>query len=170
MQVTGRTGAEVHLTAEEVDLALLATARDGSALSAAEGGPLRLIVPGRYAEDMLPWVEAIRFTADARPAGPEVSPFAYFRTPHPMERLIGGVTFKGVAFGGRRVIHQVMLQIDGGPWLPLDLAPAELGCWVEWSASWTPPAPGDYEVCVKARLADDGSETPPQRIIVRIVT
>lgn len=58
--------ANLPLAAVTAD-ALLATALDGAPLPAARGGPLRLIVPNRYAWKSVKWLRGIEFAHDDAP-------------------------------------------------------------------------------------------------------
>ncbi|MCO4769516.1 MAG: molybdopterin-dependent oxidoreductase [Deltaproteobacteria bacterium] len=83
---------------------------------------------------------------------------------------------RGVAFGGREAIEKVQVRIGGRdqPWRTAKLPiPKELeshhearrafrdrgerwplpDVWTPWFIPWTPDAPGDYDVAVKARTA-----------------
>ena len=58
----------------------------------------------------------------------------------------------GWAFAGNRGISKVEFSHDGGKtWLPAAVKEA-LGenTWQFWSATWTPPKPGDYTIQVRA--------------------
>jgi sulfite dehydrogenase len=62
------------------------------------------------------------------------------------------VTVKGIAFDGGYGIVEVQLSTDGGTsWRRTQLGP-DLGrfSFREWSAIWTPPAPGEYRLMVRA--------------------
>jgi DMSO/TMAO reductase YedYZ molybdopterin-dependent catalytic subunit len=59
--------ANSPLPALEDPLALLATHADGEPLTAEHGGPLRLIVPGKYFWKSAKWLRGIELTADDRP-------------------------------------------------------------------------------------------------------
>jgi sulfite dehydrogenase (cytochrome) subunit A len=74
--------------------------------------------------------------------------------PQPGARVAAGrpVTVRGIAFDGGYGIAEVQLSTDGGAsWRRVQLAP-DLGRYSfrEWSASWTPPGPGDYRLMVRA--------------------
>jgi hypothetical protein len=62
------------------------------------------------------------------------------------------VAVKGVAFDSGYGIESVELSSDGGEtWRRVPLGP-DLGRYSfrEWSASWTPPGPGDHRLMVRA--------------------
>ena len=59
--------ANVPLTALEDPLALLATHADGEPLTPEHGGPLRLVVPGRYFWKSAKWLRGIELTSTDQP-------------------------------------------------------------------------------------------------------
>jgi DMSO/TMAO reductase YedYZ molybdopterin-dependent catalytic subunit len=59
--------SNVPLTFLEHDQALLATRADGEPLSSEHGGPLRLVVPGKYFWKSAKWLREIELSATDRP-------------------------------------------------------------------------------------------------------
>jgi DMSO/TMAO reductase YedYZ molybdopterin-dependent catalytic subunit len=59
--------SNVPLASLEDEHALLATHADGEPLAAEHGGPLRLVVPGKYFWKSAKWLRALELTADDRP-------------------------------------------------------------------------------------------------------
>ena len=57
----------VPLASLEDDLALLATHADGEPLTPEHGGPLRLVIPGKYFWKSAKWLRGIELTANDRP-------------------------------------------------------------------------------------------------------
>jgi sulfite dehydrogenase (cytochrome) subunit A len=79
---------------------------------------------------------------------------SFIALPQPGASVAAGraVTVKGIAFDAGYGIVEVQLSTDGGAsWRRVQLGP-DLGrfSFREWSASWTPPAPGDYRLMVRA--------------------
>src|SRR6267143_1429339 len=73
----------------------------------------------------------------------------------------GALALGGWAFAGNRGISRVEFSPDGGTtWLPAAVKES-LGenCWQFWSATWTPPHPGDYTI--KVRAADGTGALQP---------
>jgi DMSO/TMAO reductase YedYZ molybdopterin-dependent catalytic subunit len=58
--------ANVPLSSVEDEQALLATHADGEPLTLEHGGPMRLVVPGKYFWKSAKWLRAIELTADDR--------------------------------------------------------------------------------------------------------
>ncbi|HXJ82868.1 MAG TPA: molybdopterin-dependent oxidoreductase [Candidatus Methylomirabilis sp.] len=91
---------------------------------------------------------------------------SFIAVPGPGARVTVGslITVKGVAFDGGYGIVEVELSTDGGAsWRRTQLGP-DLGrfSFREWSATWTPPAPGSYRLMVRAfnRIGESqGSES-----------
>src|SRR5262252_4791429 len=79
---------------------------------------------------------------------------SFIVAPDPGARVPAGrpVTLKGIAFDGGRGIASVELSTDGGEtWRRAPLGPDLGRCsFREWSATWTPPAPGDHRLMVRA--------------------
>ncbi len=79
---------------------------------------------------------------------------SFIALPQPGASVAAGraVAVKGIAFDAGYGIVEVQLSTDGGAsWRRVQLGP-DLGrfSFREWSASWTPPAPGDYRLMVRA--------------------
>jgi len=79
---------------------------------------------------------------------------SFIAVPQSGARVSAGspVTVRGIAFDGGYGIVEVQLSPDGGAsWRRTQLGP-DLGrfSFREWSTNWTPPAPGDYHLMVRA--------------------
>ena len=79
---------------------------------------------------------------------------SFIASPRPGAQVAAGqpVTVKGIAFDDGYGITSVELSSDGGAtWRRVSLG-ADLGRYSfrEWSASWTPPGPGDHRLMVRA--------------------
>jgi sulfite dehydrogenase len=79
---------------------------------------------------------------------------SFIALPQPGASVAAGrpVTVKGITFDGGYGIVEVQFSMDGGAsWRRVQLGP-DIGrfSFREWSASWTPPAPGDYRLMVRA--------------------
>ena len=121
-----------------LDDALLAWEMNGEPLPLAHGGPLRLIVPGYYAENQIKYIRRLAFTEQESAArmmardyrltpvgaepGPGDAPLwemdlkSWINSPAPGGRALkpGPVRVLGVAFGGTRAVRQVEVSVDGG--------------------------------------------------------
>lgn len=125
---------------------LLAYEMNGQPIPLTHGGPLRVIVPGWYATDSVKWLARIwfaeeefegvfqahdyRFLAPGE-TGPghrmdELPIHALITTPADGETDVraGELSIRGTAWGGRGGVADVLVSIDGGPWTPVELAPA----------------------------------------------
>jgi sulfite dehydrogenase len=79
---------------------------------------------------------------------------SFIATPEPGARVGLGqsVALKGIAFDGGYGITEVQLSSDGGAtWRRVQLG-SDLGRYSfrEWSATWTPPGPGQHRLMVRA--------------------
>ena len=144
--------------------ALLAYEMNREPLPQKHGAPLRVLLPNRYGTKQPKWLTGIE-AAGANFAGywqrQRYSTQAVVKTSSAftVEVKDGGVVrLGGWAFAGRRGIAKVEVSADGGAtWVPAAVKEA-LGenCWQLWALEWTPPAPGDYSLLVRAV---DGTET-----------
>ncbi len=158
-QCEAADGYSTFLRLDQLEGAMLAHTRDGSYLTDEQGGPLRLIVPGVYGYKMPKWLQRIRFT-DRPPTGTkenagwssegDVQTVAYMLSPHHREVVSGALEFSGMAFAGMREIVRIEVSVDGAPWTPVPFAPGSPGSLTAWQVNWTPPAPSDYQVKVRA--------------------
>lgn len=143
-------------------MTLLAYEMNGEPLTVPHGFPLRIHMPGLYGQKMPRWltrIEFIDFDYTGYWEGRGWSNIAAIKT-RSMVRLpdAGGevkpgaiVVIQGLAFAGKRDITQVEVQIDGGEWMPATLkTPKDPLSWTQWYLEWTIPAPGSYQIGVRA--------------------
>ncbi|MHB8419713.1 MAG: molybdopterin-dependent oxidoreductase [Myxococcales bacterium] len=186
---TERDSSERHVFARSVpvaaaraETALLATGMNGGPLPALHGGPLRAILPGRYATDSVKWLRRIRAVATPfdgfyqrrryckRTAeNPEGVSLGELRIqcevahPEPDDRLPVGlrVDIAGVAWGGRGGARLVEVSVDGGEHFEAAsfLDPPSATAWRRWRWSWTPDRPGPHWIA--ARATDQGGTSQP---------
>lgn len=156
-----------------MDGTLLAYEMNGVPLPTAHGYPLRAIVPGLYGMMNAKWITNIQvvnstyegywqvrgWEVDAMyntgswivvPGNTEIS--NYFNLDGLGRVPLGIVPIAGIAFAGDRGISKVEVSADGGStWITASLIdPLSNYTWVFWSASWNPPATGDYHLYVRA--------------------
>lgn len=146
---------------------LLAYGINGEALPDKHGAPLRLLMPGLYGQKMPKWITRITF-ADRDKLGyweqehrgwsniAAVKTISQIRTP---ERNVmpyqPRLRLQGLAYAGARAITQVEIAITQSEapreWQSAQLIkPSEPLAWTWWSAEWSPPARGDYQLVVRA--------------------
>jgi sulfite dehydrogenase len=168
--------------------ALLAWEMNGTPISLAHGGPLRLIVPGYTGVNNIKYIKQLAFTSaesDARimshgyritPPGAKADP----AQPSVQEMTVkswinspngeGGATaaglmqIQGVAFGGLNAVKKVEVSIDGGKsWREARLVGPDMGkyAWRQFVLSARLPA-GNYMLASRATDAA-GHEQPETR-------
>jgi len=145
---------------------LLALKMNREVLPLLHGGPVRLVLPGWYAQNWIKWVTEISLTAEEdqgfymkkayrmpiKPVKPgekwdsqtgtpvqEILVQSLIVSPKPGERVaLGRVTVKGKAFSGAGDITQVELSLDGGrTWKKAQLFPPHsTGGWQEFKFSF----------------------------------
>jgi DMSO/TMAO reductase YedYZ molybdopterin-dependent catalytic subunit len=135
---------------------------NGMALPRRHGFPVRLVVPGAYGEISVKWLDRIEVVDGPAEGYYERQGWRAerVRTTSRFDRPRNGQTFPagmpvslgGVAFAGDRGIQAVEVSVDGGSsWEPVSIDyPGTPLTWVVWSSTWTPAAPGSYEVMVRA--------------------
>ncbi len=145
---------------------LLAYEMNGEPLSDRHGYPLRVIVPGYFGEKNVKWVTKIEVTdANAKGFyetqgwGPDFIVPTRSRIDVPddwtsvsLGKLAAPIEVKGIAFGGDRGISRVELSFDDGQsWSDAEIyySGGDLA-WSLWKGQWTPTAPGDYPLLVRA--------------------
>ena len=66
----------------------------------------------------------------------------------------------GVAWAQHTGIEAVEVQIDGGAWLPAELAPQDTtDTWRQWRLAWD-ATPGDHVIAVRATDRTGVTQTP----------
>lgn len=159
---------------------LIALKMNREALPLLHGGPVRLILPGWYAQNWIKWVTEISLTSEedqgfymkkayrmprkpVKPGEPwdsqtgvpvqEILVQSLIVSPRPEERVsVGTVTVKGKAFSGAGEITQVEISLDGAKsWKKAKLAPIHLsGGWQEFEFSFNSPKPRAMKVFSRA--------------------
>jgi DMSO/TMAO reductase YedYZ molybdopterin-dependent catalytic subunit len=142
--------------------ALLAVAMNGSPLPIEHGFPVRTVVPGLYG-----YVSACKWVVDMEVTSfDEISAYWTDRGwseegPVKMSSRIdvprsgaevaaGRVTFGGVAWAQHTGVEGVEFSVDGGDWLPAQIAAAPtIDTWVQWKGT-TEVEEGDHTVRVRA--------------------
>jgi DMSO/TMAO reductase YedYZ molybdopterin-dependent catalytic subunit len=150
----------------KLNSALLAYSINGQPLSPQQGYPARLIVPGLYGYKMPRWLRRIELTTEPV-AGHwerrgwsmtgEAQPVARIDAPSDRASLKGAIHLQGIAYAGAQTITRVEVSIDDSPWMPVPFSPTVANCCVHWTADWTPTAPADYQINVRALTADQQS-------------
>jgi len=166
--------------------AILAYELNGKPLSAEQGFPLRLIVPGWYGMAQIKWLDWIE-VLDRRYEGANMS-----RNYHTMNsiqtasgelfletsisrtklnsvvarvtrRMVGGkfeYKVAGAAWGGPNPIKAVEVRVDDGPWVEAVLdSQREKYAWTLWSYDWKDPAAGEHTLV--SRAVDSGGAVQP---------
>lgn len=144
---------------------LLVYDMNGAPLPAKHGFPLRLLVPGHFGMKNPKWITKIE-AVDHNVLGywersgwseqAIVKTMSKFTTPssgHMMYKVGQTVELGGVAYAGDRGIKTVEVSPDDGKtWQAAQTKPP-LGpyTWVLWAAVWTPTAPGEYAMRVRAQ-------------------
>ena len=145
---------------------LLAYEMNGVRLPNRHGYPLRLIVPGYFGEKNVKWLTRIEVTdANAKGFyekqgwGPDFIVPTRSRIDAPGEwssfslsKLTAPFEVKGVAFGGDRGVFRVEFSFDSGStWSDAEIYySGNPLAWSLWKTQWTPAAPGDYTLVVRA--------------------
>jgi DMSO/TMAO reductase YedYZ molybdopterin-dependent catalytic subunit len=166
--------------------AFLATQMNGAPLAADHGGPVRLVVPGRYGCTCIKWVERLEFVDDTAVATSQMREFAerthqrgepelardyapatidHAAVPIRVEkRLLNGRLFYrvvGIQWGGTEPIDAFTIRFGRElPYVPVAHCPTPFSpaTWSLWHHDWRPATPGRYEIDL--RTAD---ETLPTR-------
>ncbi len=158
--------------------ALLVYQIGGEELPASQGNPVQLWMPSSVAKYFTRRVTEIRFTSEAQEptvlteAGKEGE---YVNRPNiGIVNYANGevfsvgepVTFEGYADDYDKAIARVEFSLDGGEtWTGYDTASASSDKWVYWYFTYTPEAPGAYELFVRSVTAD-GAVSPLSSTIV----
>ncbi len=127
-----RQDLEVPVDAPEL-APLLAFEMNGSGTPHAHGGPVRLLVPGRYGFKSMKWVERIEATANDEVFGAYQDAFGFFddgaiqlitKVTNPLAEAslpAGPVELFGYALSGLAPVEQVEVSIDDGPFMAAEL-------------------------------------------------
>lgn len=158
---------------------LLAFELDGSPISLAHGGPLRLVVPGWYGMASVKWVTRIEALTSPfegyfqkeryvfREPGSEPSPVTVIRVKSIfLESKIAAplrpTVLHGLAWSGSGRIAKVEIAAAGGaPWRAARLVGPDLPrCWRSWEADWTPDGIGRH--VLRCRATDEAGNVQPE--------
>ncbi|MHB8626214.1 MAG: molybdopterin-dependent oxidoreductase [Aggregatilineales bacterium] len=141
---------------------MMAYMMNGAPLTTLHGFPLRIMMPGLYGQKMPRWIQHIEFIDQDYIGyweGNGYSNIASVKTNSIIQSPPDGtavtahdqVAIQGVAYGAPRRITKVEVRIDSGDWQPAQLTPGPNGLtWTQWYLTWTPNAPGAYQVAVRA--------------------
>ncbi|CAN5140260.1 sulfite oxidase [soil metagenome] len=181
-QIVGRDGDNFTTgfpteTLDDGRDAMLALLLNGEPLSPERGFPARVIVPGLYGYvSATKWITEIEMTTFADfdqywvdRGWDEVAPIktqSRIDVPRPLQRVpMGEIALAGVAWAQRRGIERVEIRVDDGEWQDVELADElNIDTWRQWTFAWTPEAPGNYRMSVRATDKDgmvQGEERVP---------
>lgn len=165
---------------------LLAYQMNGERLPVNHGFPIRALVPGWYGMDSIKWLRSVEVVAaepataapnyqrltrslltGTRSAGTITAMQVKSAFSRPLEgALLTGHRFvvRGTAWAGEKRVSRVEVSLDAGKsWQEARLAGAPSPyAWVPWSLEWKIPAPGAYELVVRAE-DDAGRRQPAER-------
>jgi DMSO/TMAO reductase YedYZ molybdopterin-dependent catalytic subunit len=137
---------------------LLAYKMNGAPLPQDHGAPVRVLIANRYGMKQPKWLTSLEvvnpeFTGYWGQQGRSIAGIVKTNSAFSRKVRDGAVVvLGGWAFAGSRGISKVEISADGGKtWWPAAVKEA-LGenCWQFWSTKWTPPAPGEYSLKVRA--------------------
>jgi DMSO/TMAO reductase YedYZ molybdopterin-dependent catalytic subunit len=144
---------------------LLAYAMNGAPLPMEHGGPVRLLIPGRYGMKNAKWVTGISVVQGDDLGFWEVNGWSDSAIAKTTSRIDtpalgatvgpGPVWIAGVAYGGRRGISTVEFSADGGDtWQAARLVeqPPSPLTWVRWEGEFTPD--GSARTALVCRAVD----------------
>jgi DMSO/TMAO reductase YedYZ molybdopterin-dependent catalytic subunit len=141
---------------------MMAYMMNGGPLTTTHGFPLRIMMPGLYGQKMPRCLQHIEFIDQDYIGyweGNGYSNIASVKTNSIIQSPPDGaavtahdqVAIQGVAYGAPRRITKVEVRVDNGDWQPAQLTPGPNALtWTQWYLTWTPNAPGAYQVAVRA--------------------
>ena len=141
---------------------MIAHRMNGVPLPLGHGFPARAIVPGCYGMKSVQWlteIEVVDQDYKGYYAQKGWTDEAIVKTTSRIDVPGHGTTLRGLhhkieglAFAGTREINLVEISTDGGErWTPATLAPPlSPAAWRLWSYDWAAPAPGRYQLIVRA--------------------
>lgn len=150
---------------------LLAYEMNGEPIPQKHGAPVRVLLTNRYGMKQPKWLTAIEVTDSEyrttegywEQQGWSQDAYVKVNCAFRVETKDGGaLALGGWAFAGNRGISKVEFSPDGGKtWLTASVKqPLGQNTWQFWSATWTPPRPGDYTIM--ARATDGKGMLQPQ--------
>jgi DMSO/TMAO reductase YedYZ molybdopterin-dependent catalytic subunit len=140
---------------------LLAYEMNGEPIPQKHGAPVRVLFVNRYGMKQPKWLTTIEVSDHEyrstkgywEQQGWSQDAYVKVNSAFRIETKEGAaVALGGWAFAGNRGISKVEFSPDDGKtWLPAAVKePLGENCWQFWSATWTPPRPGDYTFKVRA--------------------
>ncbi len=140
---------------------LLAYEMNGAPIPQKHGAPVRVLLTNRYGMKQPKWLTAIEVSDREyrstqgywEQQGWSQDAYVKVNSAFRVETKEGTVlALGGWAFAGNRGVSKVEFSPDGGKtWLPAAVKePLGENTWQFWSATWTPPKPGDYTIKVRA--------------------
>ena len=164
---------------------LLAFAMNGAPLSAENGFPVRLVVPGYFGTNSVKWLTRMTL-ADARADGAFVTRWYNDLVPHATGKATGATqpvwsllpeaiivapapdaqlkahvaaTIWGWAWGDADIATVEVRCGRDDAWRPAELAPRRQRSWQRFALAWTPEHAGGIEIAVRATTST--GETQP---------
>ena len=151
---------------------------NGQPLTPDHGAPIRLVVPGWYGCTWIKWVNELRLVRLDEPATSQMMEFALrthqgrvptlardyeppavdvAATPVRVEkrRIDGRLEYRivGIVWGGERPVDRLLIRFNAGD-APTPFAlcppPRTHRTWSLWEYRWRPPAPGVYNIGLRA--------------------
>jgi len=156
------------------DDTLLAWELNGAPLAPEHGYPVRVLVPGWYGVASVKWVTRIsavaepfeghfqtdRYVYRGHPSYPEGTPVTLMEVralaAEPADGAVvaagTALTLHGAAWSGFGAVQRVEWSVDGGAsWQGAELQPGSTPYAAsQWTAAWTPPDSGSWELIVRA--------------------
>lgn len=136
VQIAGYDGALQGIALSDLDGALLALEADGHPLSAAQGYPARLLIPGQSACAMPRYVQRMMFCAETVPPLNAPNPRVMIDRVQAVE---GVARLEGLAFAATTVA----VRLDDGPAVAVSVSESAAGLAGHWALDW----PGAEVTC-----------------------
>ena len=180
-----RPGCSWIFTVADLADAVLATGLAGQPLSAAHGGPVRLLVPGWYGCANPKWVRTVRFVPDDAPVTTQMKEYAVrthqdgvpdlARNYRSARQGISGVAVRverwrisagerfrvvGLRWGGERPVDGLEIRFDKDePWSAITWCPtpSSVHAWSPWWHDWSPTRSGKHSI--QLRCTAPGADT-----------
>lgn len=145
---------------------ILAYAANGEPLLPEHGYPLRILIPGLYGQKMPKWITRITFADHDKEGyweGPiygwsnlaAVKTNSQILSPDRQTPFADPIRIEGLAYAGKRMITKVEVSTNGvgqdARWNLATLVRSSTPlAWTQWFYDWSPPAPDDYILAVRA--------------------
>lgn len=127
--IAGYDGVVRRFSLDDLGDALLAFEADGHEMSAAQGYPARLLIPGRCACEMPRFIHRLSFHAEAAPVFDAPQPFVTIEW---ARTVPGGVRLEGQAFA----TDSVVVRLDDGPPVVAAVVRQAHGLAGHWVLEW----------------------------------